>query len=128
MHIRRGDASRTPLSYYKRILHELDEEILKNKGKLVILSLGTAKQMQQIKNYFSYLNYDVDYKLNYDTIKTFKLMMDCEILICGESTFPKVAGLYSDNKKYYLPLIKGNKNLLGKHVECYGINWILKNI
>lgn len=135
IHIRRGDNYKSPnktsLNYYKKIL---ESEILNKpfEGRFVILSLGTQKQMDQIKEYFKFLDekYEVEYKLNYDTVKSFKLMMDCETLICGESTFAKVAGLYSDNKKYYLPLLVRNNNLLGREKEIYGdpTKWILKNI
>lgn len=99
--IRRGDVVREPFEYYKDLLNFVS--IHNDIKKIVIISLGTNEQMLEIQRFFTeYKN--IEYLLNHDTINSFKLMMDAEFLIGGESSFPKIAGLYSDNHKYVLPL------------------------
>ncbi len=104
IHIRRGDVmlNREPLEYFRSALEKILLDTEMKNPKITILSLGTRSEMDEIKNYFSDFN-GIEYKLNSNTIESFKLMMDAEILLGGKSSFPKVAGLYSDNKKYILP-------------------------
>ncbi len=122
VHIRRGDAPRLPLDYYKRVLDMvlMDAKVF----KIVILSLGTSAQMAAIKTYFQKHFIEkkdilVSFQLNIDAIDSFRIMMDAEILIGGYSSFPKVAGLYSDGKKYFVPFTLTN----GGEIPSYDSNW-----
>ncbi len=105
VHIRRGDvlSARESLEYFRSTLEKILPKMkIGLIPKITILSLGKRTEMDEIKNYFSDFN-NIEYKLNSNTLGSFKLMMDAEILIGGKSSFPKVAGLYSDNIKYVLP-------------------------
>lgn len=125
VHIRRGDVVRLPLEYYK---HQLDL-VLGNcenhvNCEIIILSLGTVKQMTEIREYFqkhfSKFVGQMKFQLNTDAIESFQMMMNADVLIGGYSSFPKVAGLYSDGKKYFLPF----EETKGAELPLYDPCWI----
>jgi hypothetical protein len=127
-HIRRGDIEIQPLSYSKNIL----TQILKHKSidKIHIISLGTEKQMDEIKTEFQ--QFHCHFYLNTATLESFKLMMDADILVTGQSSFSKLAGFYSDNLKITLPFnepcLSFKHDFQGSELEKYGDNWVMADI
>lgn len=105
LHIRRGDIDKKALSsrgareYIKKFYKVLLDTTLKyiSPSEIRIISCGSKTDMNKIKKYFSsYPN--VKFYLNVDTIETFRIIMNTDILLSGTSPFPLVAAYYSNSR------------------------------
>jgi len=133
IHIRKGDLDE-PLSYSHNVLTTLKTKMPLSNYEIYILSYGDNSQLDEIKSVYKdfYVNksptelgdnYKINYKFNYNTVDSFKIMMDADILITA-STFGKIGGYYSNGIVIYVPL----KNKINKLKELYDSRWIPANI
>jgi hypothetical protein len=131
LHIRKGDCNDDI---------EWGYSILKNIGKTYkidrvnIYAMGTQKQMREIIDYYSSKKIDnIEYKLNFDTIKSVEGMMGSEILVCSmHGFFSKTVGYFTDTIKFYGHFLDHGINLTsggplfpgylcGNKPECYDV-------
>jgi len=149
VHVRRGDGRKESTVHGIKLLDQVLKLIKIKSGKISInvVSAGTLIEMKEIERvYQKYIkNYTVNFYLNTDTIESFKTLIRSHVLIMGDSSYPKLAGLINRNCiKLYLPIVtkeyleknKGTllknkltvltrRNHLGKCLEHYGYNWLM---
>jgi hypothetical protein len=97
VHIRGGDTFNEPLNIIQQKLKNI--LIYISPTYITIISYGSESQCKQIKDTFKDIednNYNIKYELNTDTFKCFEIMTSAYILLCGKSSYPKVAAYYSD--------------------------------
>ncbi len=107
LHIRQGDWTNVPIKYYQNFLNLYDT----SKYEINIFSVGSCKQMNNIKNLLK--DYEVNYYLNTDVFDTFKKIYNSDIIVAGQSNFPKIIALFSKAKLIYLPYKDGECKPLG---------------
>jgi hypothetical protein len=108
LHIRQGDWCNVPLVYYTNFLNLVDT----SKYIINIFSVGNRKQMNNIRNIFSKYK-DINYYLNTDVFDTFKKIYNSDIVVGGQSNFPKIITIFSNNIFIYLPYKDGECKSLG---------------
>lgn len=129
IHIRRGDWCSQPLSYTTSILNIINKIETNKKYCISIYSLGTNKQLDEIKNVCD-TNNNIRFCFNTDVFDTFKNIMNSDLIIGGHSNFPKIISLFCETPLIFLPYNDGiipplgtNKNFklyhLGNNLESY---------
>jgi hypothetical protein len=107
IHIRRGDWNWQPLNYTIEFI-KLWQSNFKNKQYVInIYSLGTNKQLCEIKDTIEKLDNNISFKFNIDVFETFSDIYNADIVVGGHSNFTKIITLFSKNIFIYLPYNDG---------------------
>ena len=114
IHIRRGDWDWQPLDYDINFIKLFQETIPKNKKYTInIYSIGTKKQLDEIKNTFEKLDENITFNFDTDVFDTFIDIYNADIVVGGHSNFPKIITMFTNNLFIYLPNKDGIVPALG---------------
>jgi hypothetical protein len=113
MHIRRGDWDWQPLKYNVEFI-KLWQLIHKDQNYIInVYSLGTEKQLEEIKTELAHLDENIIFHFNTDVFDTFRGIYNADIVVGGHSNFAKIITMFSNNTFIYLPYKDGVIKALG---------------